>query len=284
MPRRRTKVIAWTLSVAFHAALALLLLRDDTGGVRTLPEQPEGLTREAASDDDPAFTFAVASPVVERAPTGRRPAVFKWPQGSLPGKLENLPPREERVEVQDVTPIDFRTPVEAAKPAVEPTPVAKLPFGRGEPLHGPLPVGKSVVYLLDRSTSMGLTRETFDAARAATLASVLALPGDARFGVIAYGGAAVRLLPGQGLLKKSDAHGELLTEALRDLKPEGESRHDRALRAALPLGADMLVFITDAGADELADLRPILKGHGKPVAVSVVRVAAGKVSGPVALR
>ena len=48
--------------------------------------------------------------------------------------------------------------------------------------------------------------------------------------------------------------------------------------------ADILIFITDAGDDELAALRPILKGHGKPVAVTVVCVAGGQISAPQAFR
>ncbi len=299
MLRRRARLIAWSLSVAFHIALAVLLFRDDAGAVRTLPPQAEGLTREAAEDDS-AFTFAVApvsdsspKPIAIAPPTGRMPVETLRPSPYSP-ELANLvrdlgTRTPARIEVQDVTPIDFRAPAEVPKAsgapvAPMPLPVVKTSFGKGQPVHGPLPAGKSVVYILDRSTSMGLTRETFDAARAATLGSVVALPEDATFQVIAYGGAAERMLPSRGLLKKSDRLCEALSEALDGLKPEGESRHDRALRAALPLGADVLVFITDAGDDELDALRPILKGHGKPVAVSVVRVQAGRVSAPQAFR
>ena len=98
--------------------------------------------------------------------------------------------------------------------------------------------------------------------------------------MIAYNGQVTRLLPGKELLKKSGRHEERLAEALLELKPEGGSQHDLALRAALVLGADFLVLITDANDDELAALRPILKGHGKPVSLSVVRVESGKVSEP----
>ena len=260
--------------------------------MRTLPP-PETLTREPA-DDDSAFTFAIA-PVADSTPksiaiappTGQRPAEPTRPQ-AIPREMQNLV-RElgarpaARVDVQDVTPIDFRVPVGAT---VEPlrVPREKAPFGKGHPLHGALPSGQTVVYILDRSTSMGLDRETFDAARSAVVATVQALPEDARFQVIAYSGAAVRLLPGEDLPKKSDALCEALVEALDGLTPEGESRHEVALRAAMRLGADSLVFITDADDEELAALRPILKGHGKAVSVSVVRVQAGRVSAPKAFR
>jgi hypothetical protein len=299
MLRRHSKLVAWTLSIGFHVALAALLFQDETGSVRTLPHPVENLTRDDASEDDSAFTFAIAaksepaaSPTIAISPpTGQRPIVPARPPTEIQNLIREIGARPAaRVEVQDVSPIDFREPVTEPKPAgmvTEPMPMqvpAKPGLGKGQPLHGALEAGKSVVYILDRSTSMGLTRETFDAARASTLASVAALPDDAKFQVIAYNGTAVRLLPGQGLLKKTERHSDILNEALLELKPEGDSHHDRALRAALPLGADFLVFITDAGEDELASLRPILKGHGKPVSIAIVRVADGKVSAPAAFR
>lgn len=289
---RRAKFIAWTLSIGFHIALAALLVREDAGSVRTLAQPSESLTREA--DDDSAFTFAMApvsesgpKPIVIALPTGHRPVE---PARPLPTELQKLvrelgsrPPA--RIEVQDVTPIDFRTPVESPMTAGTGIASPRAETSSAAPTAPrALPAAKSVVYILDRSTSMGLTRETFDAARAAVLTSVSSLPDDSDFQVIAYSGAAERLLPGQGLLKKSDQLRAVIADALAGLKPEGESRHDRALRAALLLGADALVFITDADENELAALRPILKGHGKPVAVSVVRVQSGRVSAPLAFR
>ena len=300
MPRRRAKLIAWTLSVGIHAALGLLLIRDDAGQVRTLP-QMESATRDDAGSEESSFTMALertadsasAKSIAIAPPTGRRPVEPRRPT-ALPPELKNIVSDlgsrpSARVEVQDVAPIEFRTPAPVPMPATgigESIPVA-LPntgFGKGQPLHGALPGGKSVVYILDRSTSMGLTRETFDAARAALLASVQALPADCRFQVIAYNGRVTRLFPGQGLLEPTRERLERLGTALLELTPEGDSHHGVALRAALALDADHLVFITDAGEEELAALRPILKGSAKPVAVSVAHVEAGKVSGAKAFR
>ncbi len=297
MHRHRAKWVAWTVSVGFHAALAILLVQDEAGQVRTLPLKSERLTRNEPAGEESPFTMTVertVEPTAARSialapPTGQRPVESARPD-VLPQELRNLL-RElgtrptARIEVQDVSPVEYREPVEEPKPAsrpASPTPqpdtVAKSAFGKGIPLHGPLPEGASVVYILDRSTSMGLTRETFDAARAAVLASVSALPTDGRYQVVAYNSRAILLLPGHVLLKKSDAHDGLLIAALRDLKPEGDSRHEVALRMALALGADHLVFVTDADEDELAKLRPILKGHGKAIAVSVVHVEGRKLA------
>ena len=296
MSRRRAKILAWTLSVGFHAALGLVLFQDDPGRVRTLPSW-EPMTRDDSTGEESSFAMALERTVEPSAPksmaiaspTGQRPAEPIRPNPISPElsilvrELASRPPLRD--EVQDVTPIDFRTPVvEPHTGSSRPVAVAEPGFGKGRPLHGELPAGKSVVYILDRSTSMGLTRETFDAARAALLASVQALPGESRYQVLAYNGRVERLFPGRDLLKKSPEQGAQLTTALENLKPEGDSQHEVALRAALAIHADYLVFITDADEDELAALKPILKGHPKPVAVSIVRVTAGRVDGAKAFR
>ena len=296
MQRRRVKILAWTFSVGLHAALGLLLFQDDPGQVRTLPPW-EPLTRDDSTGEESSFAMAFERTVEPSAPnsmaiaapTGQRPVEPIRPKPISP-ELSNLvrdlaTRQATRTEVQDVIPIDFRTPLSEAIPVVgSPVEVAKPGFGQGRPLHGQLPVGKSVVYILDRSTSMGLTRETFDAARAALLASVQTLPDESRYQVLAYNGQVARLFPGRDLLKKATEQDVQLITALQDLKPEGDSQHEIALRAALALHADYLVFITDADEEELAALKPILKGHVKPVAVSIVRVAAGKVGEAKAFR
>ena len=301
MLRRHTKPIAWIVSVGFHVTLALLFFQNGFGEISTVPHKPDGLTRDDASGEESSFTMSVERTDDSRSTksiaitptTGQRPVepvrtepISKEFQ-NLVRELGNRPP--PRIEVQDVAPVEFRQPTvepNAASGTTEPMPVAVATpsFGTGQPLHGALPAGKSVVYILDRSTSMGLTRETFDGARAALHASVQALPDDGRFQVLAYNGQAVRLLPGRELLKKSLESEAQLIAALQLLKPEGDSRHDVALRAALALGGDYLVFVTDADDEELAPLRPILKGHVKTVSVSIVRVQAGKVSQPTAFK
>jgi len=296
MLRGRAKIFAWTLSVGFHAALGLILLQDDPGQVRTLPPW-EPLTRDDSTGEESCFAMALERTVEPSAPkpmaiatlTGQRPAEPLRPNPistELSNLVRELATRQAiRSEVQDVTPIDFRTTADKATPTVgESVEVAKSGFGQGQPLHGQLPVGKSVVYILDRSTSMGLTRETFDAARAALFASVQALPSESRYQVLSYNGRVARLFPGRDLLKKSTEQDAQLITALRELKPEGDSQHEVALRAALAFGADYLVFITDADEDELASLKSILKGHTKPVVVSIVRVTAGKVGEAKAIR
>ena len=295
MLRRRAKVVAWTASVGIHAALGWLLLTDDAGQLRNLP--PAGaMTRDAVAGDEFAFEMTVertveptaSKPIKITLPTGQRPVEPVRPSAISPemkNLVHDLASRPAaRVEVRDIAPIEFREPEQGGTGETPVPPIEKKPgFGKGQPLHGALPAGKSVVYILDRSTSMGLTRETFDAARAALLASVEALPSESRFQVVAYNGRATRLLPGD-LLKKSDEHAAKLLDALRALTPEGDSHHAAALRAALSLGGDYLVLISDAGEAELDELRPILKGHGKSVSLSVVRVEAGKVSDATALR
>jgi hypothetical protein len=139
-----------------------------------------------------------------------------------------------------------------------------------------------VVYVLDRSSSMRLTPDTFDAARAAVQASVEGTPDGGRFQVVVYNGSADVLLPGTrgNLLTADDGTRRKLADALADLAPEGRSTHREGLTAALGLKADYVILITDAGADELTDLKAVRKAATKPTAVYLVRAASGKVGRP----
>lgn len=294
MPRRRATIYAWVLSIALHAGLACLLLRDDFGEFRSLPTSDVANPKEAPPAE---FEFSIAIERTAEAPTphpvpveppatGRRPREFSRPV-SMPNEMSQLirdlgHRPAERVAVQDIAPIEYREPAiePISKPAVTPKPsvaVAKPSFGVGRAVHGELAEGKSVVYLLDRSTSMGLVRENFDAARAALFASVDSLPVDTAVQVLAYNGRVTRIHAGKDLVKKSPETSARLERVLGELAPEGESRHETALRAALALNADCVIWFTDATDEELERLAPILKGHPRIVSVSVARVNSGKI-------
>lgn len=187
----------------------------------------------------------------------------------------------------DIRPVEHSTPTPPG-PAAPPTPdKPAIPerFAGGTPIHGPLPDGRIAVYLLDRSTSMGLDRDTFDTARAALLATVAGQKPGAKFQVIAYQTTAEVLLPGtRG--KLLTAGEEMLREiaaAVETLKTEGGSGHDRAVKAALDLGADYVILLTDATDAEVKVIHKALNAATKPVAVYLARAANGKVAEPVAL-
>jgi len=168
----------------------------------------------------------------------------------------------------------------ASPPAI---PAAPPRFSEGQTLHGLLPDGRKAVYLFDRSASMGLVQETFEAARAAMFKTIQGTRPGASFQALVYSSDVRTLLGGpRNAWVKMEAETYLsVRRALAALSAEGRSRHDDALRAALAQQADYVIWITDADDSELESLKPILKGNRKPVAVYLCRAGGGKVAAPV---
>ncbi len=111
--------------------------------------------------------------------------------------------------------------------------------------------GLSVVYVVDRSASMGLGG-ALATARRELLASLRQLPVEARFQVIVYNGAPETLLPPDGTLAPATAANVArAAAALEECGPAGATRHQPALVAGLRLRPDVLFLLTDA--DDLSD-------------------------------
>jgi hypothetical protein len=135
-------------------------------------------------------------------------------------------------------------------------PLISRPGGSGGPgkqgtgLLAPAGRARRVVYVLDRSLSMGPT-DALAAARREVLTSLRQLPVEACFQVIAFNETAepLRLGSRSGLLPAEPAVVEQAAQVLDALSAAGESRHVLALRQALALGPDLVFFVTDA--DEL---------------------------------
>jgi von Willebrand factor type A domain len=106
--------------------------------------------------------------------------------------------------------------------------------------------GKRVVFVLDRSLSMGLNG-TFQQAREELLQSLQALPTDARFQVILYNRHAEPLRV-DGATDLLCAKSELIEQTsllVRRARSEGGTDHLQAIRAALRLGPDTIFLVTD---------------------------------------
>lgn len=125
--------------------------------------------------------------------------------------------------------------------------------GNGDSPHGggnlfPLPAAAaSVVYVLDRSLTMGIDRK-LDFARGELIASLQRLPPGVRFQVIDYNEFAKELSIGgqRGLLPAEPAIVEKTVAWLQTLEAGGATNHLAALRRALDLRPDVLFFLTDA--------------------------------------
>jgi hypothetical protein len=108
--------------------------------------------------------------------------------------------------------------------------------------------GQRIVYVLDRSCSMGL-QGALTAARHELEASLARLPATAWFQVIEYNTSAAPLLGGKTLLPATPENIGLATAALEALAPARGTLHLEALLMALALQPDAIYFLTDA--DEL---------------------------------
>jgi von Willebrand factor type A domain len=119
----------------------------------------------------------------------------------------------------------------------------RLPAGAITAFYGIPAVGASVVFVIDRSASMGLEGR-LERARREVAASLQRLPPTARFQVIAYHRSAEPLVD-RGLAPATPNAVSTALDALDRLIPEGGTDHPKALRAALALLPDVICFLTD---------------------------------------
>ncbi len=146
---------------------------------------------------------------------------------------------------------------------------------------------RSVVFLLDRSLSMGLNG-TLTPAKAELRALLESLPPTTHFQVVAYGRTAESLVPGVGQrLVRADATAlQQAIGQIERLAPEGGTEHVQALRRGLLLRSESLVLLTDGltlpdGAVE--DLTALNQGRTAIHVVELTRFRQAEAS-PTAVR
>ena len=140
------------------------------------------------------------------------------------------------------------------------------------PFHGRMTKpGSSIVYVLDRSGSMGRDRK-LSRATAMLKASLKQLAPEVLFQVVTYDSQAAVTRIG-GILQLVPANTANISDVERqldDLIGEGSSRHFEGMRAGLGLHPDLLVLITDA--DELTpqDVKNLMKWNSKGTIIHAV--------------
>jgi hypothetical protein len=144
------------------------------------------------------------------------------------------------------------------------------------PLHGKITrAGLSIVYVLDRSGSMGRDRKLALAIRVLK-ASLRQLGPDVLFQIVTYDSRARAMRLGRGLDPAPATSANIATAEgqLDDLAGEGSSRHVEGLRAGLELRPDVLILLTDA--DELAaqDVKQVKKWNARGTAIHAVLLGA----------
>jgi hypothetical protein len=192
---------------------------------------------------------------------------FAEPRAAVP-----LPPAEAAPEPAAPAPVP--APVNLA-PVADMAAAPNAPGGTGshgasgtgsasQPSGGPggsggsatffeIPVaGRSVVYVLDRSASMGL-HGRWAAARRELLASLARLPEEAWFQIVAFNSRAepLRLDGLVGLVPATAANKARAAAFVEQLPAEGGTAHLPAFRQALALEPEVVFFLTDA--DDLRD-------------------------------
>src|SRR5262249_50677300 len=134
---------------------------------------------------------------------------------------------------------------------------------------------RSVVFVLDRSASMGID-DRLGLARGQILASLSELPRATRFQVVVYNRQCETLtLSGRGELAPINAATQAeAAAALRELTPEGGNDHLRALEAALYLQPDAIVLITDADDLTIEIVQRITRLNRGQCAISAVTIGS----------
>jgi hypothetical protein len=151
----------------------------------------------------------------------------------------------------NVRPVEYVAPEPAGGTPSSPSSPPETNIQKSDPLppgaitifYGVPTVGKSVVFVIDRSASMGLEGR-LERARREIAASLRQLPPDARFQVIAYH-RGTEHLAGRGLVPATMESVGVTLAALDRLIPEGGTDHSKALRSALALQPDVICFLTD---------------------------------------
>lgn len=150
------------------------------------------------------------------------------------------------------------------------------PPGAGGPRRTPsLAVGsaRSVVFLIDRSISMGLSG-SLGPAKDELTAFLEALPPTSHFQVVAYNLKAEPLLSGPGLVPAEPDAVRFAVGRVADLRPSGGTDHLAALKRGLQLRPDAVVLVTDGlelpdGA--LAEVTLLNRGRSAIHVLEVVR-------------
>ncbi len=125
---------------------------------------------------------------------------------------------------------------------------------------------RNIVYLIDRSLSMGLSG-AFPIAKRELLAGLDTLAADAHFAVILYNRQAEPLGPAApgGLLSASEATRAAVARLVQEARAEGGTDHLAALHRAIALNADVIFLVTDADeltADQERKVALLNRGRG----------------------
>lgn len=117
---------------------------------------------------------------------------------------------------------------------------------------------RKIVYVVDRSSSMGLN-SALECVKRELLRSLARLPADVQFQVVLYNRRAEALAFGAApaLVPATEANKQKAAVQLQTVNPEGSTDHLAALRLALSYEPDVIYFLTDADDLTPAQVRTV---------------------------
>ena len=131
---------------------------------------------------------------------------------------------------------------------------------------------RRVVFLLDRSVSMGLA-DGLDRAKVELAAALTALPPETSFQVLVYNSSAWPLVSASsGLLPACRDNVERVLHQLEALAASGITRHVEAVRAALAFQPDLLILLTDADDLSAGDVRLMTTANHGRATIDIVEL------------
>jgi von Willebrand factor type A domain len=234
-----------------------LTLLDDVKPRKDEPKQPGKRIRSIEKDS----ALAGALKTQPRPPERERP---------LPDLTRKAP--------QPPTSIPSRSPLTSLNASPLPPDASPFLFGRG-PSSGRSGSGhgsgegsffqirvsaKSVVFVIDRSVSMGLNG-ALKKAKDELLATLEQMPSDTRFQILLFN-RSVEMLPAGsgGLLPATIENKRKASDFLKTVLPEGGTLPLPALRRALALKPDVIFLLTDADGwteREVREVNAMNRGH-----------------------
>jgi hypothetical protein len=276
------------MSVILHAAILLLLAfalnapaprapREATRPVAIVLAQDVARAPPAMQNVSRAATTDLDQQESEQQPLPRlgQAADFVAAELSLPQLPSSLQPAESgllsgpnlNASGGSRIPGSFDTSaITAEQEALRRANEARGPIARLRIFGGPVAEGRSFVFLIDRSKSMG--SEGLGAMRAAEeelLAALAKLEPRHQFQIVAYHHQCVYLHKRE-LLPATAENRERVRGFLSGLAAFGATEHEQALLAALRLEVDVIFLLTDGG-DPLLNDRQVRR---------IARLAAGK--------
>lgn len=242
--RRRARVwLPLAVSLALHGLFALAASLFSSGeGARAGGPVPVDTVVLDASDG----LIILDSPSAQRQ--ARRGAANSVPRGADEEPSEAFAATVGELPVVAPVPVQLTGSAPAATGG-DPSPAGARGGGAGGGggvLRAPA-TARNVVYVIDRSLSMGLSG-ALAVAKRELLDGIDALPADARFGVLLYNRQAEPLSPGgqTGLLPATETNRAAVARLVEEVRAEGGTDHLAALRRAVAMGADVIFFVTDA--------------------------------------